>query len=312
MQKFHRILFVSQGLTDDLEALKQALGIARNDGAALHALIACPAFPKELTQYREKYDTWLARELEASLRLAREATGVDESELPVGVEVVHGSHPSVSIVRHVLRHAHDLVVKVADRKQGEAGFRALDMELLRKCPCPVWLDRPIGKPRGEIRVAVAIDPENTEPEGRDLSRRLLRMARALADTRSGGLDIVSCWDYPFEEYLRNSPWVRIPEDDLRKNVMVMRARHRAALDDIIAASGIGGAVQVHHVRGLPDELIPRFVADARVDILVMGTVARTGIPGFLIGNTAENVVQKLGCTLLALKPAGFVSPTSPY
>lgn len=37
-------------------------------------------------------------------------------------------------------------------------------------------------------------------------------------------------------------------------------------------------------------------------------LARTGISGFFPGNTAENILQKIGCSLLALKPQGFVSP----
>ena len=44
----------------------------------------------------------------------------------------------------------------------------------------------------------------------------------------------------------------------------------------------------------------------------MGTVARSGIPGFLIGNTAEDIVQKLTCSLVALKPNDFVSPVAAY
>jgi nucleotide-binding universal stress UspA family protein len=54
------------------------------------------------------------------------------------------------------------------------------------------------------------------------------------------------------------------------------------------------------------------VEDREIDILVMGTVARTGLPGFVLGNTAENIVQKLSCSLLALKPQGFVSPVKAY
>ena len=49
-----------------------------------------------------------------------------------------------------------------------------------------------------------------------------------------------------------------------------------------------------------------------IDILVMGTVARTGIPGFIMGNTAENLIQELKCSLLATKPNGFVSPITAY
>jgi nucleotide-binding universal stress UspA family protein len=51
---------------------------------------------------------------------------------------------------------------------------------------------------------------------------------------------------------------------------------------------------------------------SQIDILIMGTVARTGISGFIIGNTAENILQKIDCSLLALKPQGFVSPVKAY
>jgi nucleotide-binding universal stress UspA family protein len=40
----------------------------------------------------------------------------------------------------------------------------------------------------------------------------------------------------------------------------------------------------------------------------MGTVARTGVMGLIMGNTAERVLQKLRCSVLALKPAGFQCP----
>ncbi len=40
----------------------------------------------------------------------------------------------------------------------------------------------------------------------------------------------------------------------------------------------------------------------------MGTVARTGFSAFLIGNTAETILQRLECSVLAVKPDRFVSP----
>lgn len=70
--------------------------------------------------------------------------------------------------------------------------------------------------------------------------------------------------------------------------------------------------QVHHLREEVEEMIPNFVKDKKNDILVMGTVARTGIPGFIIGNTAENTFQELTCSLMALKPQEFISPVKAY
>ena len=46
----------------------------------------------------------------------------------------------------------------------------------------------------------------------------------------------------------------------------------------------------------------------QADLVVMGTVARTGIAGLLIGNTAEAILEQVQCSVLAVKPPGFVSP----
>ncbi len=40
----------------------------------------------------------------------------------------------------------------------------------------------------------------------------------------------------------------------------------------------------------------------------MGTVGRTGIPGLIIGNTADEVLQTTKASIHAVKPEQFVSP----
>ena len=42
----------------------------------------------------------------------------------------------------------------------------------------------------------------------------------------------------------------------------------------------------------------------------MGTLARTGVAGLFIGNTAETILEQLTCSVLAIKPPGFVSPVT--
>lgn len=45
-----------------------------------------------------------------------------------------------------------------------------------------------------------------------------------------------------------------------------------------------------------------------VELIVMGTVSRSGIAGLLIGNTAEKVLRQVDSSVLAIKPEGFVTP----
>jgi nucleotide-binding universal stress UspA family protein len=61
-------------------------------------------------------------------------------------------------------------------------------------------------------------------------------------------------------------------------------------------------------RGTAGNLIPKIVKEKEIELLVMGTVGRAGISGLLIGNTAEMTLNKVNCSVLAVKPDGFVSP----
>jgi nucleotide-binding universal stress UspA family protein len=65
---------------------------------------------------------------------------------------------------------------------------------------------------------------------------------------------------------------------------------------------------VHLLKGEPSDVIAEFAKTGRIDLIVMGIVARSGIGGLLIGSTAESILQRVDCSVLAIKPEGFVSP----
>ncbi|MEQ8733813.1 MAG: universal stress protein [Rhodospirillaceae bacterium] len=313
MRHYHNPLYVSHGTADETEGLKQALSLARNNNAPLSVLVVCPEFSVDFPDYRKKYEESLIAQTEASIRSTKKAIKLEEGSVDISIELASDKTPSTKIIQHVLQHGHDLLIKEAEpRDGGGGGFKAIDMDLLRKCPCALWLCRPIAHSRQHIQVAVAIDPETTEQAAEDLSKRMLELSRSLADSCSGELHVISCWDYEFESYLRDSSFVKAKDEEIAKAVLTTQQEHRTALDRLVKASGISGSHQAHHLRGRAEDCIPAFVRDIKVDILVMGTVARTGIPGFIIGNTAENILQNLSCSLLALKPKGFISPVKAY
>jgi universal stress protein E len=43
----------------------------------------------------------------------------------------------------------------------------------------------------------------------------------------------------------------------------------------------------------------------RADAVVMGAISRSGLKGLFLGNTAEDVLDRLHCDLVIVKPAGF-------
>lgn len=309
MHHYQNLLYISHGTENETEGLKQALSLARNNQSPLKLLVMCPSFPN----YQKKYEDFVMTQTRAAIKATSEALKISEGLLNISIELMDGDKLiATRIIQSVLRHDHDLVIKEADSRGGKGGFKAIDMELLRKCPVPVWLCRPIKHSRQDIQVAVAIDPDSAEPAARDLSIRMLELSNSLAASCSGELHIVSCWNYEMERSLRANVWVKTTEEELNKTALKIQHQHRSALDNLVKSADFSGTHHIHHLKGEADELIPSFVTEQKIDILVMGTVARTGIPGFMFGNTAENIVQNLTCSLMALKPNGFVSTIKAY
>ena len=64
----------------------------------------------------------------------------------------------------------------------------------------------------------------------------------------------------------------------------------------------------HVIKGYPRKVIPQLAKSLDADLVVMGTVAHISLPGFFMGNTAEDILNQLDCSVLAVKPRGFRSP----
>ncbi|MDZ7749444.1 MAG: universal stress protein [Halofilum sp. (in: g-proteobacteria)] len=61
-------------------------------------------------------------------------------------------------------------------------------------------------------------------------------------------------------------------------------------------------------QGPAAEVVPTLAQELDAELVVMGTVGRTGIAGLLIGNTAETILERLASSVLAVKPPGFRTP----
>jgi len=155
--------------------------------------------------------------------------------------------------------------------------------------------------------AVAIDPHTDNPAAQKLSVRLLELAEALAGYAEAKVHVISCWEFEYESFLRESAFAHASEAEIQQSLKAEESSHLQALQKLIAEAKLA-AHTLHHVRGKPEKTIAGIVEKIGADVVVMGTVARTGVSGFFIGNTAENVLRQMSCSLVALKPENFTSP----
>lgn len=65
------------------------------------------------------------------------------------------------------------------------------------------------------------------------------------------------------------------------------------------------ANHLHVALGSPIECLPAEVERLHIDVTTMGVVSRSGLKRIFIGNTAEQVLDRLPCDVLAIKPIDF-------
>jgi len=240
----------------------------------------------------------------------------------LNTKVIEG-RPHIQVVRQVLREDYDLVIKPI----GPSGFMdrllgRLDMRLLRNCPCPVWLSK--GEAYGAFdNVLAAVDadgeiflenPTDNSPEKNALNRQILELAFTLCAENKAHLHVGHAWYPPFL-----SPYSRaranLPQQEIDAYFNTVKRTHASWLgrlmDVVIGWIGADIAESVnlktHLPQGDPAVEIPKLISEVQADLVIMGTVVRTGISGLVMGNTAENILDRVTCSVLAVKPAGFVS-----
>jgi nucleotide-binding universal stress UspA family protein len=179
------------------------------------------------------------------------------------------------------------------------------MHLMRKCPCPVWAVKP-SKKKQYHRILAAVDPSPFHSDHLKLAKKIMELAVSLAESDGAELHVLHCWSSSFEKTLRNRSGL-LPSD-ADEIVRQIRTSHKSSLDSLVEEFDLTQTPhKVHLLKGEPERVIVDMASKKRMELVVMGTVSRKGLSGFLIGNTAEKALNQLECSVLAVKPDGFVS-----
>ena len=64
----------------------------------------------------------------------------------------------------------------------------------------------------------------------------------------------------------------------------------------------------HLVKGNHRDEIVRLAVDIEADLVVVGDLAHSRLTGLIVDSTAEAVSKRLNCSVLIVKPPGFVTP----
>lgn len=307
MKRFKNISLVYEC---DQATLDRTAQLAKENDASLTIVHAIKEFPASWNQLYVDNKPVDVKKLvldDQQEQLDQVATSVLSLGVHAQTRLLEGE-PFVEIIRDVIQNQRDLVVMTMDNQLGwrEYFFGNTISALIRDCPCPVLALKPM-KHKCFRKILVAVDPVLVGDSHDTLNSLLLELASTLAELESAELHVVHAWRLVGESMMRGR--FAIPEADIDNAAKLEFERRRGLLEDVLRKHSITSS-QVHLPKGDPIHAITDLVKDLEVDLLVMGTVCRTGIPGFIIGNTAEQILAKVECSTLTVKPLGFVSPVT--
>jgi universal stress protein E len=321
LKRFKDILFVVEAGQGCKPALARAVALAESNHACLTVVDVVEGFavnsgiPEGLPS-ADDLETAMTSSHEQDMQALVEPY---RTRIEIQTKLLKGT-PFLEIIGEVLRNGRDLVIKIPEPQNWlDRLFGSADMHLLRKCPCPVWIIK-LAPPKSYRRILAAVDVDQAHPPGElksryALNRQILEMAASLALSEFAELHIVQAW-HAVGETIMSGSFSRTPKEKVSAYVEQVRWQHATHLDALMGevTDKLGPETvnylkpRTHLVKGAARKEIPALAKRIEADLVVMGTVGRTGIPGFIVGNTAEMILSQINCSVLAIKPPGFLTP----
>ncbi|QCU90975.1 universal stress protein [Thiomicrorhabdus sediminis] len=322
MDTLKTILFVSEkGLQQEQNLFSWTLELAARHNAVLKVLRVLPAVSSS-------FASWLENSTPESMQKQQQAMQIDDikswlqqaEQLKVKTTLdVQFGKLFFKVIEQVLTTDADLVVKLSDDTDSidNTLFGSQDLHLLRKCPCAVLLHKNGNKlPYKNVVASIDVETDflsddyakSPRPtlDPQRLNSRIMNWATQLYPETN--LRVIHAWMPEGEEliYHWNTDW---SEEDIYAFNEKERHLHQKAMDlEVEPYYQKDPNLQTVLTKGLPQKVISDWLTQHPCDLLVMGTVARVGIAGWFIGNTAEEILQQVNCSVLAVKPKEFVTP----
>ena len=169
-----------------------------------------------------------------------------------------------------------------------------DWNLIRHCNFPMLLVSELDSTAGKPLLA-AVDVCSGDENHEKLNEIVLQQAAGLAGVLNMPIELANAWRAA-------TPMMAVGSVDSTPYPTPgdLQKEHKNSALELAKSHGIEAAA-VHVEEGAPAYVINHVAESIGAGLIVMGTVARTGISGALIGNTAEGVLEGSQCDVMVVK-----------
>ncbi|NMP15506.1 universal stress protein UspE [Thalassotalea sp. Y01] len=303
MEKYQNILAVVDPTTEEQKALARACTLAKETGARITALLVIYDFSYEMTTMLSGDEREAMRETVVNDRSVWLKEITEQYESDMDIKVIWHNRPFEAVLSQVRDQQFDVVLKSTHEHPTLQSviFTPTDWHLIRKCWVPLLLVKDHQWPEGG-HILAAVNAGSEEEEHQSLNRKITEEAQNLGRLVKADVHLVN--SYPGTPI---NIAIEIPEFDANEYNQTMKNHHADVVQQHADKFNIS-AEYLHVEEGLPEDVIEKVANQIDAELVILGTVGRTGLSAVLIGNTAEHVIDRLNCDLMAIKPDGYQSP----
>ena len=304
MMDYKNLLVMVDPTKDKQISLQRAVFLARSYGAKITVLLAVYDLSYEMTSMLSQQERQSMRQVV----MAQHKEWLDDivtqySDILIQSHVVWHNRPFQAAIDQIKLQSHDLLVKSTHNhdKLKSIIFTPTDWHLLRKSPCDVLLVKEHDWPVNGT-IATAVNSVSEDSDHINLNHKVLQHAVDMAKVINANVKVINA--YP------GTPMniaIEVPEFDTTGYNESVKNHHKDKTIELAQQFNIDPEHCIVN-EGLAEEVIPRVTKDLDAELVIIGTIGRTGLSAAFIGNTAEHIIDSINCDLLAVKPENFQCP----
>ncbi|QEG20415.1 universal stress protein [Mariniblastus fucicola] len=296
---YKHILVVTDGLRTSDGVHETALNLAREHGATvtLASSVQEPGVISKLLSPNSKgvFEMVIADKQQRLDTCARQfaAAGIEaKSRVLIGKS-------SAAIVKEAVESEADLVIRYrkGTMSKSSGSFGSTAKSLMRYCPVPVLFvgDQPVNNPK----VLACVDVQHGENENSSILQNAAALGR-----EAERLEAMYCWEFYHADMIEK----QMEAKAFRDIVDLSRTVHEKEFQRFKGSHDLSGFAKLRIEEGAVEVVIPKVCESDKIDVVVMCSATLNHPLKRYFGSTIESVVERIPCSLLVVKPAGFVSP----
>jgi nucleotide-binding universal stress UspA family protein len=267
------ILVVINPTKDEQVALNKAIRISASLSTKITVLVRSEyATPKTLAPLEQKLNNAKASGIEVAIEISDEKNwllAISDADTKIKFDLIVKEPHEKSLADHI--------------------FLPDDWKLLRSSRCPVllvhadndWDNNPI---------LLCVNANVVDHDHQALNKQILAAGRMFAEAADVQINVASSYPSAMQAGSKHDQAPELQKDKYHRNCQELLANY-----DIVDA-------KIHIEQGPTELMIPELADKLNAKVVVLGTVARSGLSGFLLGNTAEQIINRLTTDILVLPP----------